>query len=41
MARDVFTHYDSGTYVVLYDGDGVLTFGMFDVKAVRYGIGRV
>lgn len=41
MARDVNTHYDNGTYVILYDGDGVLTFGMFDVLAVRYGIGRV
>jgi hypothetical protein len=41
MARDVYTHYDNGTYVVLYDGDGVLQFGMFDVLAVRYGIGRV
>lgn len=41
MARDVLTHYDSGTYVVLYDGDGILTFGLYDVQAVRYGIGRV
>jgi hypothetical protein len=41
MARDVKTHYDNGTYVVLYDGEGILTFGMFDVPSVRYGIGRV
>lgn len=41
MARDVLTHYDSGTYVILYEGDGILTFGMYDVTAVRYGIGRV
>jgi hypothetical protein len=41
MARDVNTHYDNGTYVVLYDGDGVLIFGMSDVLAVRYGIGRI
>jgi hypothetical protein len=27
IARDVYTHYDSGTYVVLYDGDGILQFG--------------
>lgn len=40
MARDVQTHYVKGTYVVLYDGDGILTFGMYDVVAVRYGIGR-
>ena len=40
MARDLKTHYDNGTYVVLYDGDGILTFGL-DVKAARYGIGRV
>lgn len=41
MARDVNTHYDTGTYVVLYDGDGVLIFGMYDVLVVRYGIGRI
>jgi len=41
MARDVLTHYDNGTYVILYDGDGILTFGMYDVVAVRYGVGRV
>lgn len=41
IARDVFTHYDNGTYVVLYDGDGILQFGMYDVPAVRYGIGRI
>jgi hypothetical protein len=40
IARDVYTHYDNGTYVVLYDGDGILQFGMFDVLAVRYGVGR-
>jgi hypothetical protein len=27
--------------VVLYDGDGILQFGMYDVPTVRYGIGRV
>jgi hypothetical protein len=26
---------------VLYDGDGTLTFGMFDVLKVKYGVGRV
>jgi len=41
MSRDVVTHYDKGTYVILYDGDGILSFGMYDVVAVRYGIGRV
>lgn len=41
IARDVKTHYDNGTYIVLYDGDGILTFGMIDVLAVRYGIGRI
>lgn len=41
IARDVLTHYDNGTYVVLYDGDGTLTFGMFDVIKVKYGVGRV
>ncbi len=28
MARDVLTHYDVGNYTILYDGDGVLTFGL-------------
>jgi hypothetical protein len=41
MARDVQTHYDSGTYIILYEGDGILTFGLYDVKTVRYGIGRI
>lgn len=41
MSRDVLTHYDNGTYVILYDGDGDLTFGLDDAKAVRYGIGRI
>lgn len=40
MARDILTHYDAGKYTILYDGDGVLTFGMYDVVRVRYGIGK-
>ena len=40
MARDVVTHYDPGNYTILYDGDGVLTFGMFDVLKVVYGVGK-
>jgi hypothetical protein len=40
MARDVLTHYDAGNYTILYDGDGILTFGMFDVINVVYGIGQ-
>lgn len=41
MARDVETHYDNGTYIILYEGDGILTFGMYDVVATRYSIGRI
>eukprot|EP00965_Chrysotila_dentata_P175001 5777292-Pleurochrysis_carterae.AAC.1 len=39
MLRDVETHWPSGTYVVLYSGDGVLTFGLDSdyVKRVRSG----
>ncbi len=40
MARDVVTHYDPGNYTILYDGDGVLTFGLYDVKLVTYGVGK-
>lgn len=40
ISRDVYTHYDPGNYTILYDGDGVLNFGMFDVKRVQYGIGK-
>lgn len=40
MARDVLTHYDEGNYTILYDGDGVLTFGMYDVLRITYGIGK-
>jgi hypothetical protein len=40
MARDVQTHYDPGNYTILYDGDGILSFGMFDVLKVVYGVGK-
>jgi hypothetical protein len=40
MARDIVTHYDPGNYTVLYDGDGVLSFGLFDIKSVIYGVGK-
>lgn len=39
-ARDVQTHYDPGNYTILYDGDGILSFGMFDLKNVVYGVGK-
>ncbi len=42
MLRDLRGHYEAGTYVVLYDGDGVLTFTMDDVVSVnRVRPGRV
>lgn len=40
MARDLLTHYDPGNYTILYDGDGILHFGMFDVTKITYGIGK-
>lgn len=41
IARDIQTHYDPGNYTILYDGDGVLSFGMYDLKrVVSYGIGK-
>jgi hypothetical protein len=41
MVRDLGGHYPRGTYVVLYDGDGILHFSMSDVVAYRRGVGRV
>lgn len=40
IARDLKTHYDAGNYTILYDGEGVLSFGMFDLKSVTYGVGK-
>lgn len=40
VSRDLLTHYDQGTYTLLFDGDGTLDFGMDDVKAVRRAVGR-
>ena len=40
MARDLLTHYDPGNYTILYDGDGILHFGMFDVTKITNGIGK-
>jgi hypothetical protein len=40
MARDVLTHYDPGNYTILYDGDGILSFGLQDVTKVYYGVGK-
>lgn len=41
MVRDLNGHYEKGTYVCLYDGDGVLEFNMEDVKDIRRDIGRI
>lgn len=42
MSRDLNTHYENGTYTVLYDGDGVINFWLDDVKAVRrLDVGRM
>lgn len=40
MIRDLKEHVPAGVYVVLYDGDGVLTFSM-DVVAVKRAVGRI
>eukprot|EP00808_Paulinella_micropora_P006271 g16608.t1 len=40
MMRDVEMTMESGTYVVLYDGDGVFRF-QFDIKDVRRAAGRI
>lgn len=40
MMRDLRGHMRSGTFVCLYDGDGILTFGM-DIVAVVLGVGRI
>jgi hypothetical protein len=31
MARDLMGHYEKGTYVCLYEGDGVIDFNLDDV----------
>jgi hypothetical protein len=41
ISRDLLGHYDQGTYVMLYEGDGTFSFGMDDVKTVRRKVGRV
>lgn len=40
MARDVHGHMRAGKFVCLYDGDGILNFGM-DVIAYKRGVGRI
>lgn len=41
MVRDLQGGYEKGTYVVLYDGDAVLTFSMDCIKNVKRTVGRV
>lgn len=41
ISRDLISHYDNGTYILLYDGDGSMTFGMDDVPNVTRGVGRI
>ncbi len=40
MIRDLQAHIKTGRYVVLFDGDGVITFGM-DVITVKRSLGRI
>lgn len=40
MIRDLGEHIPAGVYVVLYDGDGILTFSM-DVVKVNRSVGRI
>jgi len=35
MVRDLFGHYEAGTYLVLYDGDGLIIMTMDDVRKTR------
>lgn len=41
IARDQNGHYDNGTYILLYEGDGVMRFGMDDIQSVKRGVGRI
>jgi hypothetical protein len=41
MLRDLDAHGISGTYIVLYDGDGILTPSMQDIVAFRRFVGRL
>jgi hypothetical protein len=41
ISRDLIGHYDQGTYILLYEGDGTMTFGIADVQNVTRGVGRV
>ena len=40
MIRDLRGHSKTGNYIVLYDGDGVISFGM-DVSFVKRDVGRI
>lgn len=40
LNRDLNTHCDNGTYILLYEGDGTFTFSM-DVVAIRRAVGRI
>ena len=35
MVRDLETHYVSGVYTVMYEGDGTLEFGLVTAKRIR------
>jgi len=41
MVRDLNAHYEAGVYVVLYDGDGIMSFAYDCVKEVRRSVGRI
>ncbi|EKX35128.1 hypothetical protein GUITHDRAFT_80080, partial [Guillardia theta CCMP2712] len=41
MIRDLYGHAPAGVYVVTYDGDGILSPIMSDIKSVRRGVGRM
>jgi hypothetical protein len=41
LTRDLLTHYDIGTYVILYDGDGIIDIGLFDIQKIRRWVGRI
>lgn len=41
MVRDLQGHYPAGTYIVLYDGDGIIHLSMDDVVTYRRQVGRI
>jgi len=41
MVRDLREHVPGGIYVLLYDGDGIFTFGLHDISYLKREVGRI